>query len=126
MDMLLTCKFAEGDSRILQQKLARDRLRALQVCLRLRRQCCRLWEQRCAIYGGSTAIHGPARREIKHVLPSCPVQTVRRSRANGFDLGAQKGGLGAMARAVLTAEGRAALRLARQVHPTPYILHPTP
>jgi len=58
MDMLLTCKFAEGDSRILQQKLARDRLRAL-----------------------------------------------------------QKGGLGAMARAVLTAEGRAALRLARQLAP---------
>ena len=29
-DMLLCCKFAEGDSRILQQKLARDRLRALQ------------------------------------------------------------------------------------------------
>jgi len=30
VDMLLCCKFAEGDSRILQQKLARDRLRALQ------------------------------------------------------------------------------------------------
>jgi len=29
-DMLLCCKFAEGDSRILQQKLARDRLKALQ------------------------------------------------------------------------------------------------
>jgi len=27
VDMLLTCKFAEGDSRILQQKLARDRLK---------------------------------------------------------------------------------------------------
>jgi len=30
VDMLLCCKFAEGDSRILQQKLARDRLRKLQ------------------------------------------------------------------------------------------------
>lgn len=30
VDMLLTCKFAEGDSRILQQKLARDRLRKVQ------------------------------------------------------------------------------------------------
>ena len=30
IDMLLCCKFAEGDSRILQQKLARDRLRQLQ------------------------------------------------------------------------------------------------
>ena len=30
MDMLYCCKFAEGDSRILQQKLARDRLKALQ------------------------------------------------------------------------------------------------
>lgn len=30
VDMLLTCKFAEGDSRILQQKLARDRLKRLQ------------------------------------------------------------------------------------------------
>ena len=30
VDMLLCCKFAEGDSRILQQKLARDRLKALQ------------------------------------------------------------------------------------------------
>merc|ERR1711871_1807564 len=29
VDMLLCCKFAEGDSRILQQKLARDRLLAL-------------------------------------------------------------------------------------------------
>jgi len=29
-DMLLTCKFAEGDSRILQQKLARDRLKRVQ------------------------------------------------------------------------------------------------
>ena len=29
-DMLLCCKFAEGDSRILQQKLARDRLKTLQ------------------------------------------------------------------------------------------------
>ena len=29
-DMFLCCKFAEGDSRILQQKLARDRLKALQ------------------------------------------------------------------------------------------------
>jgi len=29
-NMLLTCKFAEGDSRILQQKLARDRLRKVQ------------------------------------------------------------------------------------------------
>jgi len=29
-DMLLCCKFAEGDSRILQQKLTRDRLKALQ------------------------------------------------------------------------------------------------
>jgi acyl-CoA oxidase len=27
MDMLLCCKFAEGDSRILQMKLARDRLK---------------------------------------------------------------------------------------------------
>jgi len=27
MDMLLCCKFAEGDSRILQLKLARDRLK---------------------------------------------------------------------------------------------------
>eukprot|EP01134_Creolimax_fragrantissima_P001952 CFRG1952T1 len=30
VDMLLTCKFAEGDSRILQQKLARDRLKRVQ------------------------------------------------------------------------------------------------
>lgn len=30
IDMLLCCKFAEGDSRILQQKLARDRLKQLQ------------------------------------------------------------------------------------------------
>jgi acyl-CoA oxidase len=30
IDMLLCCKFAEGDSRILQQKLARDRLKELQ------------------------------------------------------------------------------------------------
>ena len=30
VDMFLCCKFAEGDSRILQQKLARDRLKALQ------------------------------------------------------------------------------------------------
>mmetsp|Transcript_4345 Transcript_4345/g.13334 ORF Transcript_4345/g.13334 Transcript_4345/m.13334 type:complete len:582 (-) Transcript_4345:108-1853(-) len=30
VDMLLCCKFAEGDSRILQQKLTRDRLKALQ------------------------------------------------------------------------------------------------
>lgn len=30
VDMLLCCKFAEGDSRILQQKLARDRLRKMQ------------------------------------------------------------------------------------------------
>ena len=30
VDMLLCCKFAEGDSRILQQKLARDRLRNMQ------------------------------------------------------------------------------------------------
>ena len=30
VDMLLTCKFAEGDSRILQQKIARDRLKKLQ------------------------------------------------------------------------------------------------
>jgi acyl-CoA oxidase len=30
VDMLLCCKFAEGDSRILQQKLSRDRLRRLQ------------------------------------------------------------------------------------------------
>jgi len=29
-DMLLCCKFAEGDSRILQQKLTRDRLKSLQ------------------------------------------------------------------------------------------------
>ena len=29
VDMLLCCKFAEGDSRILQQKLARDRLKEL-------------------------------------------------------------------------------------------------
>ena len=29
-DMLLCCKFAEGDSRILQQKLTRDRLRTMQ------------------------------------------------------------------------------------------------
>jgi hypothetical protein len=29
-DMLLTCKFAEGDSRILQQKLTRDRLKRVQ------------------------------------------------------------------------------------------------
>ena len=29
-DMFLCCKFAEGDSRILQQKLCRDRLKALQ------------------------------------------------------------------------------------------------
>ena len=29
-DMLLCCKFAEGDSRILQQKLTRDRLKKLQ------------------------------------------------------------------------------------------------
>lgn len=29
-DMLLCCKFAEGDSRILQQKLARDRMKAFQ------------------------------------------------------------------------------------------------
>jgi len=29
VDMLLCCKFAEGDSRILQQKLARDRLKQL-------------------------------------------------------------------------------------------------
>ena len=28
--MLLCCKFAEGDSRILQQKLTRDRLKAMQ------------------------------------------------------------------------------------------------
>ena len=27
MDMLLCCKFAEGDSRILQMKLMRDRLK---------------------------------------------------------------------------------------------------
>lgn len=30
-DMLLTCKFAEGDSRILAQKIARDRLKKLQL-----------------------------------------------------------------------------------------------
>jgi acyl-CoA oxidase len=30
VDMLLCCKFAEGDSRILQQKIARDRLKQLQ------------------------------------------------------------------------------------------------
>jgi len=30
MDMLLCCKFAEGDSRILQMKLARDRLKRIQ------------------------------------------------------------------------------------------------
>ena len=30
VDMLLCCKFAEGDTRILQQKLTRDRLRRLQ------------------------------------------------------------------------------------------------
>ncbi|KAJ1460934.1 hypothetical protein M885DRAFT_508407 [Pelagophyceae sp. CCMP2097] len=30
-DMLLTCKFAEGDSRILLQKLARDRLKAVKT-----------------------------------------------------------------------------------------------
>jgi len=30
-DMLLTCKFAEGDSRILQQKIARDRLKKLRT-----------------------------------------------------------------------------------------------
>eukprot|EP00121_Abeoforma_whisleri_P014639 Awhi_evm1s13501 len=29
MDMLLTCKFAEGDSRILQMKLCRDRLKRI-------------------------------------------------------------------------------------------------
>ena len=29
MDMLLTCKFAEGDSRILQMKLCRDRLKLI-------------------------------------------------------------------------------------------------
>ena len=28
-DMLLCCKFAEGDSRILQMKLARDRMKQL-------------------------------------------------------------------------------------------------
>jgi acyl-CoA oxidase len=28
-DMLLTCKFAEGDSRILAQNIARDRLKKL-------------------------------------------------------------------------------------------------
>ena len=31
MDMLLCCKFAEGDSRILQMKLARDRLKKVHV-----------------------------------------------------------------------------------------------
>jgi acyl-CoA oxidase len=31
VDMLLCCKFAEGDSRILQQKLTRDRLLALKA-----------------------------------------------------------------------------------------------
>ena len=30
VDLLLCCKFAEGDSRILQQKLTRDRLKRLQ------------------------------------------------------------------------------------------------
>jgi acyl-CoA oxidase len=30
IDMFLTCKFAEGDSRILQQKITRDRLKKLQ------------------------------------------------------------------------------------------------